>query len=102
MTQFAGWPPKAPFPESLTDSVGDGSPDFPGSSGDRERGKFRPSTTPKLTTIAVVGDDGEPVGRTTEQLLEAVLVYQKAMLLALSMLADGASFSVDDVLTAVS
>lgn len=97
-----GWPPNNPFPESTTDTVGDGSPDFPGSSGDRERGKFRPSATPKLTTIAVVGDDGQPFVRTTEQLLEELLLYQKATLLALSLLADGASFSVEDVLTAVS
>lgn len=100
--RMTGWPPTAPFPESLRDTVGDNSPDFPGSSGGREQGKFRPSATPKLTTVAVVGDDGLPLARTTEQLLEEVLLYQKALLVALSMLANGASFSADDVLASVS
>ena len=81
------------FPESRIESTGSG-PDFPGSSGDRERGKFRPSATPRLTTLAVVGDDGKSVVQTTEQLLAEVLLWQKAMVLALSLLAD---ISVDDI-----
>ncbi len=97
-----GWPPSAPFPESQRESEPGAGPDFPGSSGDRERGKFRPSATPKLTAIAVVDDDGNPVSRTTNELLEELLLWQKATVVALSMLAEGASFSVDDVLTAVS
>ena len=64
------------FPESRTESTGAG-PDFPGSAGDRERGKFRPSATPRLTQIAVVGDDGRPVALTTDQLLVELLLWQK-------------------------
>lgn len=56
-----GFPPGAPFIESQNDSLGDGSPDFPGSAGGREQGKFRPSRIPKLTTLAVVNDDGSPI-----------------------------------------
>ena len=37
-------------------------PDFPTSSGDRERGKHRPSDYPRLTMIAVCNDDGTPIG----------------------------------------
>ena len=92
-----------PFPESLRESRGQGAgPDFPGSSGDRERGKHRPSRTPGLTQIAVTGDDGRPITRSTEQIMEEVLVYQKAILLALVWTVDGASFTADEVLAAVS
>lgn len=56
------------------DSTGLG-PDFPEQSGGRERGKFRESEHPRLTTVAVVGDDGEPVAATSDQLL-AELVYE--------------------------
>ena len=97
-----GWPPSAPFPESLHEREFGAGPDFPDSSGGREQGKFRPSVTPKLTTVAVVGDDGMPLARSTEQLLEDLLTYQKATLLALSLLAEGASFTVGDVLAQVS
>ena len=102
MTQPHGWPPSAPFLESLQESSPGAGPDFPDSSGDRERGKFRPGTIPRTTTVAVVGDDGLPIARTTEELLEELLLYQKALLVALSMLAEGASFIAEDVLTAVS
>ena len=37
-------------------------PDFPESAGDREKAKFRPSEFPRLVTVAVVNDDGTPVG----------------------------------------
>jgi len=57
-----GFPPGNPFPESQTDSIGDGSPDFPTSAGGREGGKFRPSATPKLTQVAVTNDDGTQIG----------------------------------------
>lgn len=92
-----------PFPESLRESRGQGAgPDFPGSSGDRERGRFRPSATPGLDVVAVAGDDGQPIARTTESLLTELLLYQKAILLALSLTVAGAEFTVDDVLTQVS
>lgn len=56
------WPPFDPFPESTRETHQRGGPDFPESGGDREHGKFRPSATPRLTTVAVVGDDGQPIG----------------------------------------
>ena len=70
------------FPASRTESTGAG-PDFPGSAGDRERGKFRPSATPRLTQIAVVGDDGRPVALTTEQLLADLVLWQKVTVVLL-------------------
>jgi len=42
------------------DTTGLGS-DFPGSGGDRERGKFRESAYPRLTTVAISNDDGSDV-----------------------------------------
>ena len=90
---------RQPFVESQRESRGQGAgPDFPGSSGDRERGKFRPSSTPGLTRIAVTGDDGQALGQTTEQLLSQVIWTNLAILWALSALADGASFTVDEAL----
>ena len=81
--------------------VGGAGQDFPGSSGDRERGKFRQSATPRLTTVAVVGDDGEPTTLSLEQVLSELLMYQKATVLALSLLAEGEAFTVDELLTEV-
>jgi len=69
-----------PYP----DSTGLG-PDFPGSAGDRERGKFRPSTHPRLTTVAVATDEGEPIGRGTDQLLEELLLEVRLLRYALVM-----------------
>lgn len=91
-----------PFAESLRETTPGSGPDFPGSSGDRERGKFRPSATPRLVTVAVTGDDGAPIARTVEQLLTEMILYQKALLLALSLTAEGGSFSVESILTQVS
>lgn len=54
-------------------------PDFPGSSGDRERGKFRPSNYDRLTTVAVVDDDGEPLTLSNTELLMEV-VYELRLL----------------------
>ena len=72
------------FPESRTESTGAG-PDFPGSSGDREKGKFRPSGTPRLTLVAVSDDEGKPVVKTTDELLAELLLWQKAAVLALAL-----------------
>mgnify|MGYP001605050951 CR=1 FL=1 len=90
---------KAPeqFPESLVQSTGAG-PDFPGSSGDRERGKFRPSATPRLTQVAVTGDDGRPVARTTDELLAGILLWQKAMVIAQIWNMEGLSFTLQELL----
>lgn len=89
------------FPEETTESTGAG-PDFPGSSGDRERGRFRPSATPRRTTVAVVGDDGRPIARTTDELLADLLLWQKATVVALSWISAQETFSVDDVLSEAS
>ena len=80
---FPAWPPQNPFPESQRDSTGGNTPDFPGSSGGREQGKFRPSATPLLTQVAVTSDTGKPFVATTDELLAENLLYQKAILLAL-------------------
>mgnify|MGYP001601855260 FL=1 len=90
---------KAPeqFPESLVQSTGSG-PDFPGSSGDREKGKFRPSATPRLTQVAVTGDDGKPVTRTTDQLLEELLLWQKAAVIAQIWNMEGFTFTFEELL----
>jgi len=66
-----------------TTAVGLG-PDFPGSSGDRERGKFRRSRTARLTTVAVVADDGTPIAMTTDELLQELLLWQKAMVVGMA------------------
>ena len=86
------------FPESLVHSTAAG-PDFPGSAGDRERGKFRPSGVPRRTTVAIVGDDGKPITRTTNELLEELLLWQKAMTLAMVLHSEDARFSLDDLLS---
>lgn len=62
----------------IADNTGLG-PDFPGQAGDRERGKFRESEHPRLTTVAVAGDGGESVTKTTDDLLEEV-VYELKLL----------------------
>lgn len=54
------------------DSTGLG-PDFPGSAGDRERSKFRESGFPRLTTVAVVDDDGESLSKEPTELLEELV-----------------------------
>lgn len=52
---------------------------FPSSAGERERGKFRPSNLNRSTTVAVVADDGGPIPKTTNELLEE-LVYETKLL----------------------
>lgn len=76
---------------------------FDDSAGGRERGKFRGSAAPHKTTVAVVNDDGTLIAEGVEEVLNEILLYQKAMVQALVWLANGEpSFTVDDVLTAVS
>ena len=89
------------FPEELRETTG-GGPDFPGSAGDREKGKFRPSATPRLTQVAVTGDDGQPVTRTVNELLEEMLLWQKAIVVALSWSAEGQEFTVDEAVNEAS
>ena len=76
---FPPFPPTAPFAEGQRDSVGDGAPDFPGSSGGREQGKFRPSATPKLTQVAVVNDDGTQIGTALVPSSEETAFWIRAM-----------------------
>ena len=57
----------------------DTGPDFPGSSGDRERGKFRESVHSRLTAVAVVNDDGKPVAASTDALLAELIEEVKLM-----------------------
>lgn len=89
------------FPESQRETTG-GGPDFPGSSGDRERGKFRPSATPRLAVIAVAGDDGRPVPITTNELLAQTLLWQKAMVVALMWNTEGEEFTISELLSEAS
>lgn len=85
-----GWPPGNPFPESQRESLGQGAgPDFPGSSGGREQGKFRPSDTPLLTTVAVVDDHGKPLAASTEVVLNELLWHQQQAAQWLEIIADG-------------
>ena len=82
---LAPWPPAAPFPESLRQSSPSG-PDFPASAGDREHGKFRPGSTPRLTKIAVSNDDGSAIGSSLAEGNEEILFLLRAMVTGLSIL----------------
>ena len=88
MAQFTAWPPTEPFPESLRDSTGGLGPDFPTSGGDRERGKFRAARLPRLTTLAVVNDDGSEVGSGLQSDPGETVLLLKAMVLGLSITTD--------------
>ena len=50
------------------------TPAFPASTSDRERGRFRPSTTARQTVVAVSDDAGFPLGVTTDDLLAGILI----------------------------
>lgn len=83
---------KQPFPQTLSETNAGAGTDFPGSSGDRERGKFRPSATPRLTAVAVTNDDGTTVAGTLAESLDLLLQYQRAIVLGLSLLTDADLF----------
>ena len=85
------------FPQEMTSDTESG-PNFPGSSGDRERGRFRPSVTPRRTTVAVAGDDGEALTRNTDALLRELLLWQKAALIGFVYQAQGMTLSVNELL----
>lgn len=69
-----------------TDPVGStGSPDFPDSAGDRERGKFRPSEYPRLDTVAVVDDDGTRIGTALMPSLDTLTEEVRKLRLALTL-----------------
>ena len=91
---MAPWPPTRPFPESQRDTVGDSSPDFPGSSGGREQGKFRPAKIPKLTKVAVCNDDGSVLGYAMVPYLEEIGYWIRA--LYAGMIAAGTAEDVTD------
>ena len=88
MTQPPGWPHDKPFPASMQEPVPGAGPDFPSSAGGREQGKFRPSATRLLTTLAVVGDDGLPIARTTDERLDTLELYLRAIVLGLAYLTE--------------
>lgn len=100
------WPPSAPFPESQHDSLGTTvnvdyphTSDFPQPAGERERGKFRPARIPRLTTVAVVNDDGSPIN--DMQLFYELLVENRAMRIGIERLLSLFSEDVDvDLLSA--
>ena len=74
-------------PKHMTDSGSTGlGPDFPESAGGREMGKFRESIYPRLTRIAVANDDGTDIGSEASAVADETLLYQKAMVLGLSIL----------------
>ncbi len=77
------------------DSTGLG-PDFPGSAGDRERGKFRPSVQPRLTTVAVVSDSGQAIEKTTNEQLEEVI--RQLTLLRHALVLGGIAEDIDDTI----
>lgn len=79
------WPPHEPFPESVTETYPREGSDFPSSGGEREHGKFRPSATPRLTTIAVVDDDGNRIGQAQIPLLDELILELRKLRLALMM-----------------
>lgn len=93
MPNFPFWPPRNPFPSSQRDTVGDGSSDFPGSAGSREQGKFRPSSEPKLTAVAVVSDEGTPLVKTTDALLAELIL--EVRLLRHSQILTGVAADID-------
>lgn len=70
-----------------TDSTGLG-PDMPGSGGDRERGKFRPSVYPRLTTVAVVGDDGESLTAGLSSVEDEQILLLRAIVLGLTIITE--------------
>lgn len=79
----------------IADSTGLG-PDFPGQAGDRERGKFRESGHPRLTTVAVVDDDGLPVAIGTNDLLMELILEVK--LLRSGLVMEGLAADIDEPL----
>jgi hypothetical protein len=60
-------------------------PDFPESAGDRERGKFRESGYPRLTAVAVVGDDGNQIGTALVPSFEELIEEIRKLRLALTL-----------------
>lgn len=89
------FPPGAPFPQSTHETVLGAGPDFPGSSGDREHGKFRPSGTPRLDTVAVVNDDGSPIGTTGATTLDENALLLRGILIGIQMLINVMDDTVD-------
>ena len=84
---FPAWPPGQPWPESQRETNGTGAgTDFPSSAGAREAGKFRPSRWPQLDTLAVVDDDGRPIGTVTIPFLHDQEVFFRAIIQGLNLL----------------
>ena len=71
-------------------------PDFPASAGDRERSRFRESVYPRLTTVAVVNDDGSPINTLLGTQLDELI--REVKLLRSSLVATGVAVQLDDPL----
>ena len=71
--------------------------EFPSSAGDRERRKFRRSETPGLVTVAVVDDNGKPIGTALVPDLNAVIKAIDNLRLALTMQGAAADLSDSDL-----
>lgn len=69
-------------------------PDYPTSAGDREKGKFRESAYPRLTQVAVSGDDGEAITVGTNDLLLELINEVKLLRHALVM--EGLAADIDE------
>ena len=97
MTQqfYAPWPYQHPFPGSQSSATGHG-PDFPSDAGDRERGKFRPSSEPRLTTLAVVNDDGTQIGYAIAPQLDELTYLMRLVVQGLSYLTGEDLFADDN------
>ena len=63
-------------------------PAFPESAQDRERGKFRPSTTARQTVVAVSDDAGRPLTTATDDLLRDILAQMKIQNAHLALITD--------------
>ena len=95
---FAPWPPPPSHPWAESQSSANGqTPDFPGDAGDREKGKFRPSRTPRLTQLAVVDDDGNPIGSVLIPSFEELLDEIRLLRLALELQGTAAKVTLEDL-----
>lgn len=71
-------------------------PDFPGSAGDRERGKFRPSDYPRLTQVAVSDDEGKHIMTGSDRLLDELV--HEVRLLRHSLVLGGLAADIDETI----
>lgn len=72
LVQIFEGPPELARPGQVERGATALGPDFPSSSGDRERGKFRKSKYPRLVLVGVSNDDETPITQKTEEVLERI------------------------------